>query len=675
MSNVIFDSDFSNQKPSPDKWLEREWIIGNGLGGYCSSSLACIPTRKYHGVFVPSLPEIGRTVILSHLLEIVRLSDGREFILNNFEKADGLIDIKNLEYLENFYLENGTPVWRFNIEGVQFQKRIFMTHDQNTAHVIYELLTEDQSIEIKLLPYLNFRPISQDLSNYLAKPYILTINENQYEITHSSYPSLKFYLSGESVFILDKYEVTDIFFRKEARRGLPALSSFWTPGFFRIPLKEGQKAIGLTLSTQSWEEILAISAFEALQAEFFRKELLLKKAVQIPKSKMSDQLIFAADAFIVTPESRTQDKVRANAAGDDVRTVIAGYHWFGDWGRDTMISLEGLTLCTGREDEARWILRTFAYYVKHGLIPNMFPEGEQEGLYHTADATLWFFHALHRYLERTKDRETLQFAFPKLLEIYHAHMEGTLFGIHVDRTDGLLVQGAEGYQLTWMDAKVEGWVVTPRRGKAVEINALWYNALRIFENWLKIEAYPSLAHEVSQLAEQVYQSFNKKFWNEKKQYLFDVIEGENGNVDELRPNQLFAVSLDYPVLDPVRWKAVFDIAKNQLLTPVGLRSLAAGHPDFKETYGGDLRSRDAAYHQGTVWSWLVGPYIDTWLKIYPNDKQDIKKYLEGFQSHLEEAGFGFITEIFDALPPHHPRGCIAQAWSIAEVIRCLVKVA
>ncbi len=330
------------------------------------------------------------------------------------------------------------------------------------------------------------------------------------------------------------------------------------------------------------------------------------------------------------PSSRVQDQTRANAVGDEIRTIIAGYHWFADWGRDTMISLEGLTLCCGRKEEARWILHTFAYYVKNGLIPNMFPEGEDEGLYHTADATLWFFHALKRYCDLAKDRETLKLIFPKLIDIYHAHVHGTLFNIHVDHEDGLLIQGLEGYQLTWMDAKVDNWVVTPRRGKAVEINALWYNALRCFEVWLNEESHTKLAQEVKDLAERVAHSFNQKFWNDKKNYLFDVIEGENGNDDALRPNQLFAISLDYPVLDRRLWEPVFEKVKNELYTPVGLRSLSPSHPDFRETYSGDLHARDGAYHQGTVWSWLIGPYIDVWMKLYPHDKQEAYKYLENF---------------------------------------------
>jgi predicted glycogen debranching enzyme len=354
--------------------------------------------------------------------------------------------------------------------------------------------------------------------------------------------------------------------------------------------------------------------------------------------------------------------------------VIAGYHWFTDWGRDTMISLEGLTLTTGRQAEAGYILRTFLHYVKDGLIPNMFPEGQNEGLYHTADATLWFFHAMDRYLQATGDRLTLRHAIPIFLDIVAHHLRGTRFNIGVDPRDGLLTQGAEGYQLTWMDAKVDGWVVTPRRGKAVELNALFYNALRLMERWLREEDDEPRANEMAQHARRTYDSFNKRFWNPETGCLFDVVDGEKGNDPAIRPNQVFAISLPHPVLDPERWHPVLDVVQRTLVTPVGLRSLAPGDPNFKPTYDGDLRARDAAYHQGTVWGWLAGPFADAWLKVHPDDNRGIEQLLEGFAAHLSEACVGSISEIFDAEAPFTPRGCIAQAWSVAEVLRILVKV-
>jgi predicted glycogen debranching enzyme len=380
------------------------------------------------------------------------------------------------------------------------------------------------------------------------------------------------------------------------------------------------------------------------------------------------ELVLAADQFIITPAGRVEEAARARASGDEVRTIIAGYHWFTDWGRDTMISLEGLTLCTGRHREAGYILRTFGHYVRDGLIPNLFPEGTKEGLYHTADASLWFFHAVNRYLQITEDRATLRQLLPKLTSIVDHHIGGTRFGIGVDSADGLLRQGADGYQLTWMDAKVEDWVVPPRRGKAVEINALWYNALRLLAVWLGDEADPR-ASEIDEWAARVYDSFNGRFWYDAGGYLLDVVDGEQGHDASCRPNQILAISLDHPVLDRRRWHSVFEVVQTQLLTPVGLRSLAPGHRDYKPQYYGDLRARDAAYHQGTVWGWLVGPFVDAWLKVHPGERADARACLDGFVAHLSEAGVGTLGEIFDAEEPYTARGCIAQAWSVAEVLR------
>jgi predicted glycogen debranching enzyme len=388
---------------------------------------------------------------------------------------------------------------------------------------------------------------------------------------------------------------------------------------------------------------------------------------------MAAELVLASDQFIVRPTSRVRDAVRAHAVGDQVRTVIAGYHWFTDWGRDTMISLEGLTLTTGRHEEAGYILRTFADHIRDGLIPNLFPEGEQQGLYHTADATLWFFHALDRYLDITDDQATLRLLLPKLLEIIEYHRRGTHFGIGVDRQDGLLRQGQEGYQLTWMDAKVGDWVVTPRRGKAVEINALWYNALRLLEGWVRAEQDEQTAQTLAEDAELARRSFNDRFWYAQGGYLYDVVDGEQGDDPACRPNQVLAVSLRHAVLDTARWRPVLAVVQQRLLTPVGLRSLDPAHPDYKSSYRGDLRARDAAYHQGTVWAWLIGPFIDAWLKVYPDDRPGARRFLQGFEHHLNAACVGSISEIFDAQDPFTPRGCVAQAWSVAEVLRCWVK--
>jgi predicted glycogen debranching enzyme len=309
------------------------------------------------------------------------------------------------------------------------------------------------------------------------------------------------------------------------------------------------------------------------------------------------------------------------------------------------------------------------------LIPNLFPEGSEEGLYHTADATLWFFHAIDRYVEISGDHSILRLLEPKLKEIVNHHLRGTHFGIGTDPEDDLLRQGAEGYQLTWMDAKVDGWVVTPRRGKAVEINALWYNALRLLAQWLEQAGQHEAADHYEKHAQRVYDSFNRRFWYEKGGYLYDIIDGEHGHDPACRPNQILAVSLRYPVLDQSRWRRVLDVVHQKLLTPVGLRSLAPGHPDYKPKYFGDIHARDAAYHQGTIWAWLIGPFIDVWLKVYPHDLSGARSILAGFKEHLNDACIGSINEIYDAESPFIPRGCIAQAWSVAEVLRCWLKTA
>jgi predicted glycogen debranching enzyme len=471
--------------------------------------------------------------------------------------------------------------------------------------------------------------------------------------------------------VLDGGSVRQVHYRIEQSRGYDFRGNVWSPGYFRADLAPGEQAT-LAASTDDWETLLAVSPEDAWRAEHHRRERLLAMAPPAARTGLAAELVLAADQFIIRPATRVADSALAHAAGDDARTVIAGYHWFTDWGRDTMISLEGLTLTTGRHSEAGYLLRTFGRYVRDGLIPNLFPEGQREGLYHTADATLWYFHALARYLRTTGDRETLRHLLPTLRDIVDHHVRGTHFGIRVDPADGLLTQGAPGYQLTWMDAKVGDWVVTPRRGKAVEINALWHNALRLLENWCREEGDIQAATNLAAQAERAASSFNRRFWHPQGNYLLDIVDGEHGDDDALRPNQLLAISLDHPVLDPQHWMAVLQSVTGALLTPVGLRTLAPGHPDYKANYDGDLRARDAAYHQGTVWAWLIGPYIDAWLKVHPGELAQAREQLRGFLDHLGDACVGSVSEIFDAQPPYRARGCIAQAWSVAEVLRSWV---
>jgi len=657
--------------PDPVALLTREWLVTNGLGGYASASVSGACTRRYHGLLIAALPApLGRMVMLSHFGEEIALADESVVDFSGEEATEEHLDLHSANFLTEFRLEAGLPVWRYDIRGCIIEKRLWMPHLQNTVYVSYRYLCDNGVLRLRLRPSMHFREHEAPVSVPFEKPYKVQACGDQFEIFGDSPPpTLRFRLDGPNTgFVLQGGRFKTIFYRIEQSRGYEARGQLWSPGYLRTVLRPGE-TFTVIASTEQWEKILALEPKEALDRELIRRRKLVEVSLPEVKTGWPAELILAADQFIITPSTRVGDAARAQAAGDDVRTVIAGYHWFTDWGRDTMISLEGLTLITGRQIEAGYILRTFAHYIKDGLIPNMFPEGENQGLYHTADATLWYFHAISKYIAATNDRDTLVQLLPKLIDIVDHHVRGTRFGIELDPNDGLLRQGQQGYQLTWMDAKVGDWVVTPRRGKAVEINALWYNALRLIEQWVREEFGDPEATKYSDLAERAYESFNKRFWYQDGGYLFDLIDGEAGDDTSLRPNQIFSLSLPHPILDPTRWKPVLDVVQQRLLTPCGLRSLAPGQPNYKSQYYGDLRSRDAAYHQGTVWAWLIGPFIDAWLRVYPDDFEHARGFLDGFAEHLGEACIGSISEIFDADRPYLPRGCVAQAWSVAEVLR------
>jgi len=654
--------------------LRREWLLTNGLGGYASGTISGNITRRHHGMLIAALPApLGRVVMLNHLCEAVRFGDGRTVQISGYEPShpeDGRLIGHDAT---RFRLENGSPVWRFEVEDLVLEKRVLLVYGQNTTHVRYELISGPENIELDIRPSLQFRRHEHDVSTELQRDYFLTIGGGRYEISVGEpFPPLRLLVDAEGSTLTDSVETRELVYQTEAERGYASRGKLWSPGFFIVRVRRDRPAT-LVASTEPWRIIYALTPEQAVAADAERRRRLIAQAPPAAQHGVAAELVLAADQFIMTPAGRVEDAARARAAGDQIRSVIAGYHWFTDWGRDTMISLEGLTLATGRHEEAAWILRTFAHYVRDGLIPNFFPDGENEGVYHTADATLWFFHALDRYVEATNDRATLRTLLPKLIDIIEHHLRGTRFGIGVDHRDGLLRQGAAGYQLTWMDAKVEGWVVTPRRGKAVEINALWYNALRLLEGWLREEDGHEAPNRLAEYAVRAREAFNRRFWFAEGGYLCDVIDGEQGDDTACRPNQLFAISLKHPVLDPSRWESVVNVVRQKLLTPVGLRTLSRDHRDYKDKYFGDLRSRDAAYHQGTVWAWLIGPFIDAWLKVHPEDVNGARGFLEGFASELDDACIGSISEVFDAEPPFAPRACVAQAWSVAEVLRCWVK--
>ena len=660
---------------------ETEWLVTNGLGGYASGTMANTLTRVFHGYLIAALPSpLGRTMMLNNVTEEVVFPDGKCIALNELfqENSDAAPVREATRYLTQFTLQSGLPIWTYEVNGVSIEKRLVLPHDQNTTYISYKLTYGKGPVKLRLRPCVNMRPHEAPVNTPIGT-YTFSVQNAQYELQRepgSQYPPLRMSVIGsDCAFVIDAREIKNITYEIERSRGYIWCGNLWSPGYFTIDLT-GDSWSTLIASTEAWAVTQALTPRQAWNAEVDRKRRLLREAHPKACDESCRELIWAADQFIFEPVGRPEDATRAHAAGDELRSIIAGYHWFTDWGRDTMISLEGLTLTTGRYFEANYILRTFAHYIKDGLIPNMFPEGHVTGLYHTADATLWFFHAFSRYYQYTQDHHLLEHLLPSMLDIVQHHLQGTLFNIHVDPSDGLLVQGQEGYQLTWMDAKVDNWVVTPRRGKAVEINALWYNALRLLENWLHDLNRHDEANKISAHADRAKASFNQKFWNKNLGFLFDVIDGENPSADAYcRPNQIFALSLAFPILNEEHWLPVLATVKAKLLTPVGLRSLAPGEPEYKARYDGDLRSRDAAYHQGTVWGWLIGPFVDAWLRVHPDQWESAREFLDGFRAHLTQACVGSISEIFDAEAPFTPRGCCAQAWSVAEVLRSFVKTA
>ena len=650
------------------KDVNHEWLVTNGRGGYASGTVVGANTRRYHGLFIPSLEKRGRTVLLARLVEDA-LVNGQTYRLASEERADGTTHPDGARHLRGFHLDGLIPVWDYQVGPARLRRKLVMVHGENTVFITWEHVSGPE-VALRLRPFPVDRPHDRPIPHQQHPPTVL-LRGSQVELRsgeESTPMRMRTYGAFPAPFVGLEELSERQHYRVEKARGYEHTEVQHSPGYFEARLRPGER-LALGITSDAWTSLERDPA-EVFTLELERERRLLHRAPEEARSGVPARLVLAADQFIIDPP-RPADAAWARSMGLDARSVIAGYHWFTDWGRDTMISLDGLTLCTGRYREAAAILRTFQHYVRDGLIPNYFPDGESEGVYHTADATMWFFHAVDRYLECTNDQELLRDIFPTLRSIIEHHQQGTRFHIGVDPADGLLRQGAEGYQLTWMDAKVDGWVVTPRRGKAVEINALWFNALRLMATWaerLGHDAAPYLA-----AAEKAHASFNRRFWNEKLQCLFDVVDGEDGKDDPaIRPNQVFALSLKHPVLRKERWEPVLERVRRELVTPVGLRSLAPGQPDYKANYDGDLRARDAAYHQGTVWGWLIGHYVDATLKVNP-DLKAARALLRGLEEHLVHTGLGQLSEIFDATEPYRPRGCIAQAWSVAEALRVFLK--
>jgi predicted glycogen debranching enzyme len=642
--------------------LSREWLVTNGLGGFASGVVAGGLTRRYHGLLVAAHPApVGRVVHVA-ALRIAARTETSTIWLDHEDPA--VLAAQETSPLQSFHLEAGLPVWKYAIGSVVIERRIFMPRGANTTIVWFRRLAGSHDVELVCEPVASARPLHASLDEPLLSMKVTTWDAGL-EIEYENAPTLRLVAtsSGKAWRVTPGIE-GKLHFASESARGYHAVGRVDLPG--SVELTVDDKGAALWLSTDA-DRDSPIDAGMALHVELDRRAALLERATA-GDDVFTAELVLAADQFIVAPVGHASG-IGATGPALNRRSVIAGYHWFTDWGRDTMISLDGLTLATGRHDDAAQMLRLFAGHVYQGLIPNLFPEGQRLGLYHTADATLWFFEAAARYTRATGDRRLLHELLPTLVDILHWHRRGTSFGIGVDPEDGLLVQGAEGFALTWMDAKMDGWVVTPRRGKAVEINALWFNAVSLAHEWLEDAQLHDEAMTALGDARRAQDAFNRRFWNPATGWLFDVVDGEGPDDPRCRPNQVLAISLSHAVLDPARWSSVLGAVGHHLLTPLGLRTLAPDAPGYQSQYAGDLRTRDGAYHQGTVWPWLIGPYVDALLKADPDRPEQAWMAIAAFPAHLSDAGMGSISEICDADPPHLPRGCIAQAWSVAEVLR------
>ena len=636
----------------------REWLVTNGIGGYASGTVAGSQTRRYHGLLVAALqPPLGRTQLVSAIDEIVHFA-GADFSLATHRWASGAVDPKGFLLLDDFHLEGSTPVWTYALADALLEKRVWMRQGENTTYIQYTLVRGSAPLELELKALVNYRDFH---SLTQAGDWRMNIAPVEHGVKVLAFDgATPFYLKSVSLTCEPRHDwYHGCYLSEETARGLSDCDDRLFAALFRVKLETGASAT-LIVTT----EPAASLDVETARAERANHDVKLFHEWQAKNPAFAEespswhwQLILAADQFIVQ---------RTLPEEPDGRSIIAGYHWFGDWGRDTMIALPGLTLVTGRADVARQILLAFSRYVDAGMLPNNFPDAGGQPEYNTVDAALWYFESIRQYFEATQDTATLQKLFPVLAGMIDAHIAGTRFNIHVDPSDGLLFAGGPGVQLTWMDAKVGDWVVTPRTGKPVEINALWINALETMAGFARQLAKPGDAYE--KLANKAKSNF-QKFWNVDRNCCFDVIDSPGiGNDPALRPNQIFAVSLPVSPLTAAQQKAVVDICARRLLTSHGLRSLAPGEAGYAGHYGGSPRDRDAAYHQGTVWGWLLGPFALAHHRVY-HDPEAALRFLEPLGRQIYASGLGTLSEIFDGDAPFMPRGCIAQAWTVAEVLR------
>jgi predicted glycogen debranching enzyme len=641
----------------------REWLVANGIGGYASGTVAGSQTRRYHGLLVAALqPPVGRTQLVSTIDEIVHYA-GAEFSLATHHWASGAVEPHGFLLLEDFQLEGTTPVWTYALADALLEKRVWMRQGENTTCIQYTLVRASSAIEIELKALVNYRDFHSLTHAGGWRMSIELVDQGVRVLAFDG--AAPFYLKCTAASCEPRHQwYLDCYYGAETERGLNDRDDRLFAALFRAKL-EVASSITFLASTEAAASLDAETARPERanhNVKLFREWQAKNQALAEEAPSWLWQLILAADQFIVK---------RSLPEEPDGRSVIAGYHWFADWGRDTMIALPGLTLATGRPSVAKQILLAFSRYVDKGMLPNNFPDAGGTPEYNTVDAALWYFQAIRQYFQATQDATTLQKLFPVLAGMIEAHITGTRYNIHVDPADGLVYAGGPGVQLTWMDAKIGDWVVTPRTGKPVEINALWINALETMKEFSRLLEKPGDAYE--KLAAKAKNNF-QKFWNADRNCCFDVIDSPGiGNDASLRPNQIFAASLPVCPLSPERQKAVVDVCARRLLTSHGLRSLAPGEPGYIGHYGGSPHDRDAAYHQGTVWGWLLGPFALAHYRVY-HDRQAALRFLKPLGRQIYAAGLGTLSEIFDGDAPFTPRGCIAQAWTVAEVLRAWTEI-
>ena len=647
--------------------IKREWAVTNGIGGYAGSSMIGAHSRTHQGYLIASLhAPIERYLVFSKINETATVGTRTLSFETSQHRASGkTVYTEGQKFLTSF-IYDGSVHYTYETDNFSFEKHITLKRNANVCAVAYELTAGDSDCTFTLTPLFNYREHSESSTPDTLKFETFTKDRTFYLVPEKNKDIAIRFQTSEGTFS-ERETVYDIDMQLQIEVDLETdgLDCHYCPVDLSIAVPANTtKKVSILCSIGDVNErpapVSATEAFSILEKNARCHAELFEKAGY--RDSFANQLVLASDQFLTYRESTK------------MMTVLAGLPWFTDWGRDTMIAFTGLTLCTKRFKEAEEILLTFARYIRHGIVPNMFPDDNMPPLYNTVDASLWYFYAVYQYLHYNPAAEAEAFVkeqiFPHLKEIISAYEKGTDFSIYME-DDGLIHAGSGLDQITWMDVRVGDWVATPRHGKPVEINALWYNALRIMESLC--EKFDEDASAYRTRANQVKESFNAKFWDSSNQCLFDVVDGDEPD-DHIRPNQIYAVSLPFSLLPEEQEKAVVALVEKELFVGCGLRSLAPDHPDYHGIYCGALAKRDAAYHQGTAWGFLLGGFFSAYMKVNHHSSSaaaNAVRMLEPVRKHLTDSGcIGSISEIFDGDAPHNPRGCYAQAWSVGEVLRC-----